>query len=222
MDFKTASVDSFLVNFSDTISLETSKKVKFYYEKVKEFDFIIDLIPSYTTLMITYDIFKTSHEVIISKIKKLKYIESEEAFYSKLFEIPVYYGLEVGIDLERISSEKNISIKEIINLHSSKVYNVYAIGFAPGFAYLGEVDERTAMSILHTPRKSIIKGSVAIADTQTAIYPNSSPGGWNIIGATTFQMFDKNIKNLCPVNMGDKIKFKSISKEEFIELGGII
>jgi allophanate hydrolase subunit 1 len=78
------------------------------------------------------------------------------------------------------------------------------------------------MKRLDTPRKKVSKGSVAIADTQTAVYPQNSPGGWNIIGKTTFDMFDKKLKNLSPVNMGDKIKFKQISKDEFIDMGGII
>ena len=222
MNFKIASVDSIVVNFSDVISLETSQKVKFYYEKVKTFEHIVDLVPSYTTLLITYDIFNSSYEEIVSTIKALTYTNKQINTNSKFFEIPVYYGLEIAIDLQRISNERNIDIEEIIKLHTSEVYNVYAIGFAPGFAYLGEVPSPIAMPRLKTPRKSIPKGSVAIADTQTAIYPNSSPGGWNIIGKTTFQMFDKTLDNLCPVSMGDKIKFKSISKEEFINSGGSI
>ena len=111
---------------------------------------------------------------------------------------------------------------EIIKLHTSKLYDVYAIGFAPGFAYLASVDEKIAIPRLDTPRKNIPKGSVAIANTQTAVYPQSSPGGWNIIGRTTFEFFDKTIDELTPVKVGDKIKFNPISKDEFIKQGGKI
>lgn len=220
MNFKIASVDSLVIEFDTTISLKSSQKIKYYYECVKKLEGIVDLIPSYTTLYITYDIFNTSYEELVSKIKAIKYTQQLNVSSSVLHEIPVYYATEVGPDLQRISEAKNISIEEIITLHTSKDYNVFAIGFAPGFAYLGEVDEKIAMGRLQSPRKMIAQGSVAIADTQTAIYPQNSPGGWNIIGNTPFKMFDKSLKTLCPVNMGDRIKFKSISKEEFEALKG--
>ena len=220
MTFKIASVDSFVIEFDTTISLQSSKKIKYYYESLKQMQGIIDLIPSYTTLFIVYDIFTTTYAELVSKIKAIPYKKQLEQSNSVLHEIPVYYGEEYGLDLERISQSKNISIQEIIKLHTSKVYNVFAIGFAPGFAYLGQVDERIAMSRLQTPRKMIPKGSVAIADSQTAVYPQNSPGGWNIIGNTPFKMFDTSLKSLCPVNMGDQIQFKSIDKEAFEILRG--
>ena len=96
------------------------------------------------------------------------------------------------------------------------------LDFLPGFAYLGKIDEKIAMPRVITPRKLVPKGSVAIADFQTAVYPKDSPGGWNIIGKTTFEFFDKNLKNLSPLSVGDKIKFNPISKKEFLALGGVL
>ncbi len=222
MEFKVACVDSFIISFSSTISLDTSSKVKYYFQKIQEFDNIIEIVPSYTTILVTFDIFNTSFNQLQEKIKDIKFELNENKINSKLLEIPVYYDLEVGLDLERISEYKNISIEDIIKIHSSKIYNVFAIGFAPGFAYLGEVDEKIAMKRLTTPRKNILKGSVAIADTQTAVYPQNSPAGWNVIGKTTFEMFDKKLKDLTPLSMGDKVQFKQISKSEFLDTGGII
>lgn len=221
MNFKIASVDSILVGFNTVISLKTSQEVKFYYEKLKSFEGIIDLVPSYTTLLITYDIYQTSFDEIKEKIEMIEYNESQDNGTFKLFEIPVYYGEEVALDLECISHFKKISKQDIIASHTSKTYNVFAIGFAPGFAYLGEVSEKIAMARLETPRKMVAKGSVGIADTQTAIYPQKSPGGWNIIGSTLFDMFDKTIEELCPMSMGDKVKFKEICKEEYLDQGGV-
>lgn len=216
MTVNIASVDSIILTLDDSITLEASLKVKFYYEALKDFDAIVDLVPSYTTLLITYDIFKISYDELKTEIEAIVYEPKQRAKSQKLIEVPVYYGKEVGIDLERISHAKKISIEEIIDLHTSTVYNVFAIGFSPGFAYLAHVNEKIAMPRLQTPRKFIEKGSVAIADSQTAIYPQQSPGGWNIVGMTRFNMFDKNLETLCPVSMGDQIKFKSISKEEFM------
>lgn len=220
MQFKLASVDSFIIEFSEHISLDISNEVKFYFEQLKTFEHIIDLTPSYTTLLVNFDMFHTSFEQLKEKIETLVYLDSDTNSEACLIEIPVYYGEEVSWDSERICSFHGISKEELIALHTQHLYNVFAIGFAPGFAYLGEVSSSIAMARLQTPRKSLPKGSVAIADTQTAIYPQASPGGWNIIGRTTFDMFDKSLSTLCPLSMGDKVQFKSISKENFLDLGG--
>ena len=87
---------------------------------------------------------------------------------------------------------------------------------------MGEVDERIATPRLSTPRMKVPKGAVAIADRQTAVYPSVSPGGWNIIGLCPIDMFDAKASPTMPVNVGDKVKFKAISKEKFLSLGGTL
>lgn len=221
MEIKIASVDSIIIYFSSKISVDVSKEVKSYFSQIKKIEGIIDIIPSYTTILIKYDIFKYSYEEIKELLQKIK-IKEEKNEESKIISIPVYYGEEVGFDLQRISDIKNISIEDIIFIHTFKTYRVYAIGFSPGFAYMGEVDERININRLDNPRKKIPKNSVAIANEQSAIYPSDSPGGWNIIGKTPLEMFDKTLDNLCPVNVGDEVKFHSISKEAFLELGGVL
>lgn len=220
MQFHVASAEALLVEFEQCISLETSQKVKFYFEKIKNLEGVIDLTPSYTTVLITFDIFKTSYEQLVDEIRNINFKSNQVLHETVIHEIPVYYGTDVGIDLERISQTKGLSIEEIISLHTQTLYHVYSIGFAPGFAYLGEVNEKIAMPRLESPRKNVEKGSVAIADTQTAIYPQSSPGGWNIVGKTMIDMFNKESESLCVVKMGDKIRFKAITQEEFLRNGG--
>ena len=132
----------------------------------------------------------------------------------------MYYGLDVGLDLEMLAEEKNLQVQEVIDLHVKELYSVYAIGFAPGFAYMGQIDERLATSRLANPRKSVPKGSVAIADRQTAIYPLQSPGGWKILGRTPKAMFDVCYDGLSLLHVGDKVRFEPISKEQFLMLGG--
>jgi KipI family sensor histidine kinase inhibitor len=97
---------------------------------------------------------------------------------------------------------------------------VYAIGFAPGFAYLGEVDKRIAAARLATPRQKVPRGAVGIADRQTAVYPAVSPGGWNLIGLCPQRMFDPVARPTMPVAVGDRVKFDAISRDEFLALGG--
>lgn len=225
MEIKIVSVDSVIIYFSNDITKKTSLKVKSAYKVLKELNNkgLIEIIPSYNSIFITYDIFNFDYKSIIGyledKLKKIKIIESEN---SNILNIDVYYGLDVGFDLNRISKISNLSIEDIINLHCSKIYDVYAIGFLPGFAYMASIDDKISITRLDTPRKIVPKGSVAIANNQTAIYPKDSPGGWNIIGKTAFELFDINLENLSPLNIESKIKFNSISKEKFLDQGGVL
>ncbi len=225
MKIKIASVDSVIIYFGEFISKDISNKVKSVYAYLKslENDSFIEIIPSYTSILIKYDIFRYDFSSITSFLKsELKNIKDEDFSSNKLIEIDIFYSTEVGFDLQRVASNANISIEELIKIHSSKIYDVYTIGFLPGFAYLALVDEKIITPRLKTPRKKIPKGSVAIADSQTAVYPCDSPGGWNIIGRTNFEFFDKSLENLSPICISSKIKFNPISKEKFIAQGGNI
>jgi len=224
MEIKLASVDSLIIYFGNEINKNIALKVKNAYSSLLKSDIkgIIEVVPSYTSIFITYDIFKYSFDEIKNILKESILIKNTESLSQKEFVIDVYYGSEVGFDLEDISKKTNLSTDEIIAIHSQKLYDVYAIGFLPGFAYMASVNEKIAMPRLSSPRKVIPKGSVAIADTQTAVYPSSSPGGWNIIGRTTLELFDKKLDSLSPLSVGDKIRFNPISKDEFLSQGGVI
>ncbi|MGB6329874.1 MAG: 5-oxoprolinase subunit PxpB [Halarcobacter sp.] len=225
MEIKVASVDSVIIYFDKTISKNTSLKVKAAYKILKSLEdtALIEIVPSYTSILITYDIFKYDINSIKVFLKELlKDLKIEEEKDLKVINVDVYYGDDVGFDLEKVALNANISIDEVIKIHSSKVYDVYAIGFLPGFAYLAAIDDRIITPRLKTPRKKIPKGSVAIADNQSAIYPQNSPGGWNILGKTTFELFDKNLESLSPITIESRIKFNPITKEEFLKQGGQI
>ena len=224
MDFKVASVDSLIIYFGNEISQEISLKVKKAYKNILALNDkgLIEVIPSYNSIFIIYDIFTYDFNTLEEKIKTSINFDILEQKEEKVVSIDVYYGTDVGFDLEDISKKTLLSIDEIISIHSKKLYDVYAIGFLPGFAYLGNVDKKIAMPRLSSPRKIIPKGSLAIADTQTAVYPQNSPGGWNIIGKTAMELFDKKLDTLSPLSVGNKVKFNPISKEEFLKQGGIL
>lgn len=225
MEIKLASVDSVIVYFGNTIDKSINQMVKRAYLHLQSLNnkAIKEMIPSYNSLFINYDIFTYDFESIknflIDQLGKDLNKKQEEV---KLLSIDVYYGEEVGLDLQRVANTHKLSIEEVIELHSKKIYDVYTIGFLPGFAYLGEVDKTIQTPRLDTPRKKISKNSVAIADAQTAIYPIDSPGGWNILGKTAFELIDKNLETLCPIDINTQIKFNPISKEEFIAQGGVL
>ncbi len=224
MTFKIASVDSLIIYFGNEINEKIAIDVKKAYFCIKNLNIegIIEIVPSYTSIFISFDIFKfdffTLKEFLENKIN----FDYKKELEEKIIIIDVYYGLEVGFDLKNISLQKKLSIDEIIKIHSSKLYDVYAIGFLPAFAYLGVVDEKIITPRLQTPRKKIPKGSLAIANNQTAVYPMDSPGGWNIIGKTAVELFDKNSDFLSVFCVGDKVKFNPISKTEFLSQGGIL
>ena len=225
MQIKLASVDSVIIYFDEVISKETSQKVKAAYKLLKNIneEAFIEIVPSYTSILITYDIFKYDFDSITILLKNLLNnlkINNEE--FLDLVNIDVYYAQEVGLDLQRVALNANLTIEDVIEIHSSKTYDVYAIGFLPGFAYMASIDKKIITPRLETPRKKIPKGSVAIADNQTAIYPKNSPGGWNILGKTTYELFDKSLDSLSPITIESKIKFNPISKEEFLKQGGQI
>ena len=224
MNFKIASVDSLVIYFGNEISEEIATKVQKAYLSLKSLNIegIIEIIPSYTTIYVLFDIFKYDYYSFVEILKNSIDLNYEDNRTKSIINIDVYYGDEVGLDLQDMSLKTNLSIEKIIEIHSSKLYDVYAIGFAPGFAFLASVDKQIAMSRLSSPRKSVPKGSVAIADTQTAVYPQQSPGGWNIIGRTAMELFDKNLEKLSPLSVGYKVKFNPISKEVFLSQGGII
>ncbi|MGH1441219.1 MAG: 5-oxoprolinase subunit PxpB [Cellvibrionaceae bacterium] len=214
-----------VVLYKQAISPENFSTVKSSFDQIqnKLNDYIVDIIISYASIHINFNLLKISGDELCSKIKQI--LSSSETSESQkkdvvIQEIPVYYGSEVALDLEFIAKRSGISTQEVIDIHSSHIYDVYAIGFAPGFAYLGNVNEKIACPRKETPRKRIAKGSLGIADQQTAIYPSDSPGGWQIVGRTPVSLVDFNSENLTPVSPGDKVKFVPVTKEQYLEAGG--
>lgn len=181
---------------------------------------IIDSVPTYNSLTIFIDSSKIKYTTAVKKTKEIyKNIDKKKLkFASKLWQIPVCYDDEYGIDLEEISQVKKISKQKIIQIHSEVIYDVYFIGFLPGFLYLGGLSEKIHFNRRPKPRKKINKGSIGIAGNQTGIYPRESPGGWNIIGNSPINIFDVNLKEPCFASAGDKIQFISIDKNIYTEI----
>jgi len=186
---------------------------------------LYEVIPSYTTLLIEFHPLKVDAEELITWCQQqVKEILSAKALPSenKLVTFPVYYHPEVAPDLERVAQDRQMTIEQLVKLHSAKEYTVCAIGFAPGFAFLGSVDPKIATPRHNEPRLKVAKGSVGIADQQTAIYPQQSPGGWQIIGNCPVDLFNIDHDPMMPFDVGDKVRFEPVSRERFLQLGGVI
>lgn len=184
-------------------------------------DDLVDLVPSYASVLVVYDPMKTDHLSVGHRLRPiLSELSGSENPEGREVVLPVYYAPEAGADLESLAERAGLSVEEVISIHSGAEYRVYAIGFAPGFAYLGQVDERIAAPRLTTPRQKVPRGAVAIADRQTAVYPSVSPGGWNLIGRCPMRMFDPRATPTMPVAVGDRVRFEAITRASFLSLGG--
>jgi inhibitor of KinA len=214
------------IDFGNVIDeqINTNVITLFNYLLQHRLDGMIEAIPAYSSLSVYFD-FNLLRKKIPQQKKVYEWIENElhklmrfdftgHEAEKNLVRIPVCYEGEFAIDLHSIAMQKNISIQEIIHLHSSGKYRVYMLGFLPGFAYMGEVEERIAVRRKIEPQP-ILAGSVGIAGKQTGIYPLNSPGGWQIIGRTPLKMFDKNKTESCLLQPGDSVEFYSITGDEF-------
>lgn len=182
---------------------------------------LVDLVPSYTTLMVHYDLIALSpaqaRELIDHALTDL---QPQAQGSGQCHVLPVWYDLSVGPELTLLSQRSGLAVDDVIRLHSAHEYQVFALGFAPGFAFMGLVDEVLASPRLSTPRKRVAAGSVGIAERQTAAYPVVSPGGWNLIGRTPAKLFDRARDGYSLMQPGDTVRFEVVSRVEFINLGG--
>ncbi|QJD59795.1 5-oxoprolinase subunit PxpB [Pseudomonas sp. gcc21] len=183
---------------------------------------LIDLVPSYTTLMLHYDLRQLDEHaactLVTAALEALQPLPPEQA--GRRHEIAVWYDKAVGPDLGRLSDLTGLRVDQVIALHSGHEYQVFALGFAPGFAYMGLLDEQLATPRLSTPRKRVPAGSVAIAERQTAAYPLASPGGWNLVGRTPAPLFDRDREGYSLLQPGDRVRFVPVERAEFVRWGG--
>jgi len=218
-----ASENAVMVYFEQKMAAEIAGLVQQAIPLIRQAlaNHLVELLPSYASLLVVFNPFSCDHFTLNTLLNgALAKLHIGQATAGRRIELPVYYSEQSGPDLALIAKTKQLTINEVIQLHQQQVYRVYAIGFAPGFAYLGEVAEQLTMPRLATPRANVPRGAVAIADRQTAVYPAVSPGGWNIIGLCPTPMFQPDNEPAMPVAVGDEVQFVAISKSEFIKLGG--
>jgi inhibitor of KinA len=221
MKIVAASDSSLLVEFGDTVSPQMHARVLALFRALlaDRDPRIRNLHPAYASLLIDFDALQLSHEQLTVHIDKL--IDSEsgiEPAPSRNVEIPVCYDAEFGPDLGDVAAHNDISVEEVVHLHTSAAYLVYFLGFSPGFAYMGGLPEKLRTPRLDTPRIRVAAGSVGIAGEQTGVYPMDSPGGWRLIGRTPERMFDPCANPPTRLQAGDTVRFSSITRSSFEQL----
>ncbi len=178
-----------------------------------------NLHPAYCSLLVKFDPLKLGHselqEVLRGYLARMEKLALPEPRH---VEIPVCYGGEYGPDLKDVADLHELTENAAIELHSSTNYVVYFLGFAPGFAYLGELPEALVTPRLATPRRRVPAGSVGIAGSQTGVYPIATPGGWRLLGRTPVKMFQPDKAEMSLLSIGDRVRFVPISQEQFAKL----
>lgn len=217
------------IDFGNSIDLKINEQVITIFNQLTKnpLTAMKEAVPAYSSLTIYYDFFDANKKKPAGQTAYDWMKEQAEDFLKKGFEpsgkeeklirIPVCYADEFAYDINTIAKENEISAEEIINIHTSGSYNVFMLGFLPGFAYMGQVDKRISYARKQQP-VSVAAGSIGIAGRQTGIYPLDSPGGWQIIGRTPLKIFDNHNPNPTLLEAGDIVQFYSITKDEFEDI----
>ncbi|HUL32275.1 MAG TPA: 5-oxoprolinase subunit PxpB [Candidatus Eisenbacteria bacterium] len=218
MRFQAASDQSLLVYLGDEIGAAAHGRVVRMLRALQRepVAWIRNVQPAYCSLLVTFDAAVVGHAEVQAKLSEYeKLAEKLSAVKPGLVEVPVCYGGEFGPDLDDVAAKCNLSPAKVVALHCTRTYHAYFLGFAPGFAYLGELAPEIATPRLETPRKEVVPGSVGVAGTQTAVYPFATPGGWRLIGRTPLAIFQKDREPMGLISIGDEVRFRPISREEF-------
>ncbi|WP_271399036.1 5-oxoprolinase subunit PxpB [Salinicoccus roseus] len=217
MEIRQFAENALTIYMGDEIDEEINRKLVALRHHIEgmEVDGINEIVLSYTSLIIYFDIFRTAAgtlEAMMEGIDEAALLDEEIEY--RVIEIPVCYGGEYGPDIGNFE-ENGLSEQEVIDMHADKEYLVYMLGFMPGFPYLGGLDEKLHKPRLETPRVRIPAGSVGIGGRQTGMYPFESPGGWNLLGRTPVPLFDPGRVETILYAAGDRIIYRPIDEDEY-------
>lgn len=214
--------NALVVNFGDEISADLNDIVLSFAVNIFENQFVgfIETVPAYSSCAVFYDVFEVckfygdfqgAFEIVKGFIEE--FFDKFDVFEKQIsepIEIPVSFDEEHALDLHFVAETNNLGKSEVIEIFTSRIYRVFMLGFLPGFAYMGELDDRIAAPRKKIPRTRVPKGGVGIAGRQTGIYSLASPGGWQIIGKTDIRLFAPNAEKPAFLQAGDLVKFVSI------------
>lgn len=207
-----------LMAFGDTIDLQVNEKVRAMTELLRSAPppGVEYALPAYRSLAVVYDPLVTAPAVLQQDLLLLAERLADAGIPEpRTVEIPVCYGGDLGPDIGFVAGHCGMDEEDIVTLHTAPLYHIYTIGFAPGFCYLGGLDERLHTPRLETPRTWVSAGSVGIAEAQTGIYPLDTPGGWRLIGRTPLKLFDAGKSDPFLYQTGDKLRFVAIARDVY-------
>ena len=219
--FRLAGDRGLLAEYGDGIDPVINLKVRVMALAIKNDmpDGVIEIIPSYRSLLVTYDPSATTLATLKATLMAMEErLAKVEIHPPRRVEIPVCYGGAYGPDIEYVAKTNHLTEEEVIKIHSDSDYLIYMVGFTPGFPFLGGLAQELITPRLETPRTLVPEGSVGIANAQTGIYPVASPGGWQLIGRTPLKLFAPERKKPLLYQAGDLIRFKPITGDEYMRI----
>jgi inhibitor of KinA len=181
---------------------------------------LIDVVQAYQSIAVHFDLAQVRFEEVSAALHNLAPLgeTTNDADLGRRFVLPCCYSMQ--LDLERIGQSTGLTPDQIVHLHAAAEYIVYAVGFSPGFPYLGYLPEALCgVPRLEKPRIRVEAGSVGLAGRQTGVYPEARPGGWNLIGRTPLQLVDVR-DGYFPLRTGDRVRFEAVNENEFRRLLG--
>ncbi len=206
-------------DFGSEVNKELNSKVLKYFKNIKEkkIEGVTNITPSYNKLIISFDLSITNFTTLKKIIEKIEIKEFDKLDIRKI-KIPICCEKNFALDIDRLQSKLKISDSKIYENFFSKEYYCYMTGFIAGMPFLGDLDISLRAKRLETPRVKVPKGSIGLTEQFCNIYTFESPGGWNIIGNTPMDVFDKlKDKNPNLINPGDTVTFYQITKEEYFK-----
>jgi inhibitor of KinA len=214
------------IEFSDSLDLEVNAVIQRLAIVVhgRALPWIRDVVPALGGLALHFDpdspeLHGEALQVAATLVTEcLKDINLGADDLRRTVEVPVCYESELAPDIEEVAKRTRLSVEEVAQRHAGGEYRVLMIGFAPGHAYMGGLDAKLAVPRRATPRPIVASGSVAIANDQTVVYPYAISGGWNVIGRTPLALFDVHRQEPSLFAPADRVRFRRISKQEFLEL----
>ncbi len=201
-----------VVELGDRIDPEIAARVRGLDAAIRARPFpgFLESVPTYRSLLVLFDPERVDAEAAAEALRETTAAAPAAVTESRAHDVAVVYGGEAGPDFDAVAQATRLSSTELIALHTGAEYTAFMLGFTPGFAYLGQLDERLALPRRETPRERVAAGSVAIAGRQTAIYPAASAGGWHLLGRTALRLFDSSRQAPALIEPGDRVRFRSV------------
>ncbi len=215
--FKTLGDEALLINFEQKIDEKINKQVHSLTQILEERRIVgvRYITPAYCSLLIAFDKRQISYKQLVSQIRALLNKSNISTFQPRKLYIPVCYDRFFALDMAEVMAQTQLSAAEIVKKHTSQTFKTYMIGFLPGFPYLGKLPKELECVRKANPRLKVPKGAVGLAGLQTGIYPQESPGGWQIIGNTPIDLRGKQGDHTFLFEAGDEVSFYSISKSKY-------
>jgi len=212
------------LRLGSSLDVETSRRCLAMAAEIEKAGLpgVLDVIAAFTTVAVHYEPAKfgaTPYRTLSELIREaIKSVTGNRPAATRIVKVPVCYEPEYGFDLDAVAQTCGLTPREVVELHTSDNVSVITLGFAPGHPYIGVHSEKLAIARRATPRGAVPGGSVAIANRQTVIYPDTTPGGWHVIGAMPFALFNPEKSPHTFLLPGDKVQFAPISAAEFKKL----